>query len=140
MYQYHICKFVSLNLSTDLLLWGYYIKKCISPVRICRGTRNARNASTKFRKTSESENSPKMPRHLGAGEISRNLRLSFYCLSLAVLIEDIRILLISKQSFNNDAPISSVMYSDIVSNFIQYSVSAVSFNAMCILEIKSALL
>ena len=29
-----------LNLSTDLLLWGIYIKKCISPVRICRKPRN----------------------------------------------------------------------------------------------------
>ena len=48
--------FDSSNLSTVLLLWGIYIKKCISPVRICRGTRNARNASTKFRKTSESKN------------------------------------------------------------------------------------
>ena len=27
------------NLSTDLLLWGNYIKKCISPVRICRKPR-----------------------------------------------------------------------------------------------------
>ena len=27
------------NLSTDLLLWGIYIKKCISPVRICLQTR-----------------------------------------------------------------------------------------------------
>ena len=43
------------NLSTDLLLWGIYIKKCISLVRICLQTRNARNASTKFRKTSESK-------------------------------------------------------------------------------------
>ena len=55
------------NLSTDLLLWGIYIKKCISPVRICLQTRNARNASTKFRKTLESKKS---------GEISRNLRFS----------------------------------------------------------------
>ena len=43
------------NLSTVLLLWGIYIKKCISLVRICLQTRNARNASTKFRKTSESK-------------------------------------------------------------------------------------
>ena len=43
------------NLSTDLLLWGIYIKKCISPVRIRLQTRNARNASTKFRKTLESK-------------------------------------------------------------------------------------
>ena len=40
------------NLSTDLLLWGIYIKTCISPVRICLQSRKARNASTKFRKTS----------------------------------------------------------------------------------------
>ena len=37
------------------MLWGIYIKKCISQVRICLQTRNARNASTKFRKTSESK-------------------------------------------------------------------------------------
>ena len=43
------------NLSTVLLLWGIYIKKCISLVRICLQTRNARNASTKFRKTLESK-------------------------------------------------------------------------------------
>lgn len=47
------------NLSTVLLLWGIYIKKCISPVRICLQTRNARNASTKFRKTSESKKAEK---------------------------------------------------------------------------------
>ena len=47
------------NLSTVLLLWGNYIKKCISPVRICLQTRNARNASTKFRKTSESKKAEK---------------------------------------------------------------------------------
>ena len=47
------------NLSTVLLLWGIYIKKCISPVRICPQTRNARNASTKFRKTSESKKAEK---------------------------------------------------------------------------------
>ena len=40
------------NLSTDLLLWGIYIKTCISPVRICLQSRKARNASTKFRKAS----------------------------------------------------------------------------------------
>ena len=37
------------NLSTDLLLWGLYIKKCISLVRIRLQTENARNASTTFR-------------------------------------------------------------------------------------------
>ena len=47
------------NLSTDLLLWGIYIKKCISPVRICLQSRKARNASTKFRKTSESKKAEK---------------------------------------------------------------------------------
>ena len=47
------------NLSTDLLLWGIYIKKCISLVRICLQTRNARNASIKFRKTSESKKAEK---------------------------------------------------------------------------------
>ena len=51
--------FVSSNLSTDLLLWGIYIKKCISPVRICLQTQNARNASTKFRKTLESKKAEK---------------------------------------------------------------------------------
>ena len=34
------------------------------------------NASTKFRKTLESENSPNLPKQIGAGEISRNLRFS----------------------------------------------------------------
>ena len=47
------------NLSTVLLLWGIYIKKCISLVRICLQTRNARNASTKFWKTSESKKAEK---------------------------------------------------------------------------------
>ena len=47
------------NLSTDLLLWGIYIKKYISLVRICLQTRNARNASTKFRKTLESKKAEK---------------------------------------------------------------------------------
>ena len=64
------------NLSTVLLLWGIYIKKGISLVRICLQTRNARNASTKFRKTSESENSPNPLWRIGAGEISRNLPFS----------------------------------------------------------------
>ena len=79
----------------------------------------------------------------GAVGQEKSLEISvflFYLFSLAVLMEAIRTRLISKQSFNNDVPISSVMYSDIVSNLSQYSVSAVSFNAMCILEIKSALL
>ena len=47
------------NLSTVLLLWGSYIKKCISLVRICLQTRKARNASTKFRKTLESKKTEK---------------------------------------------------------------------------------
>ena len=47
------------NLSTVSVLWGIYIKKCISLVRICLQTRNARNASTKFRKTSESKKAEK---------------------------------------------------------------------------------
>ena len=47
------------NLSTDLLLWGIYIKKCISPVRIRLQTGKPRNASTKFRKTSESKKAEK---------------------------------------------------------------------------------
>ena len=47
------------NLSTVLLLWGIYIKKYISLVRICLQTRNARNASTKFRKTLESKKAEK---------------------------------------------------------------------------------
>ena len=47
------------NLSTVLLLWGIYIKKCISLVRICLQTENARNASTKFRKSSESKKAEK---------------------------------------------------------------------------------
>ncbi|HCG67826.1 MAG TPA: hypothetical protein DEW22_03995 [Clostridiales bacterium] len=32
------------NLSTDLALWGIYIKKCISLVRICLQTRKPRKA------------------------------------------------------------------------------------------------
>ena len=64
------------NLSTDLLLWGIYIKKCISPVRIRLRVKKPRNASTKFRKTSESENSPNPLWRIGAGEISRNLPFS----------------------------------------------------------------
>ena len=47
------------NLSTVLLLWGIYIKKCISLVRICLQTRNGRNASTKFQKTLESKKAEK---------------------------------------------------------------------------------
>ena len=47
------------NLSTVLVLWGIYIKKCISLVRICLQVRKARNASTKFRKTSESKKTEK---------------------------------------------------------------------------------
>ena len=47
------------NLSTVLPLWGIYIKKCISLVRIRLQTRNARNASIKFRKTSESKKAEK---------------------------------------------------------------------------------
>ena len=34
---------------------GNLYQKCISPVRICLQTENARNASAKFRKTSESK-------------------------------------------------------------------------------------
>ena len=44
----------SSNLSTDLVLWRIYMKKCISLVRIRLQTRNARNASIKIRKTLES--------------------------------------------------------------------------------------
>ena len=47
------------NLSTVLLLWGIYNKKCISLVRIWLQTRKARNASTKFRKTLESKKTEK---------------------------------------------------------------------------------
>ena len=47
------------NLSTVLLLWGIYNKKCISLVRICLQVRKARNASTKFRKTLESKKTEK---------------------------------------------------------------------------------
>lgn len=60
--------------------------------------------------------------------------------SFAVFMEDIKMRLISRQSFNNEVAISSLIYSDNCNNLIQYSVSAVSFNAMCSLEIKSALL
>ena len=47
------------NLSTGLVLWGSYIKKCISLVRIWLQVRNTRNASTKFRKTLESKKTEK---------------------------------------------------------------------------------
>ena len=47
------------NLSTVLALWGIYIKKCISLVRIWLQVRKARNASTKFRKTLESKKTEK---------------------------------------------------------------------------------
>ena len=47
------------NLSTFLALWGIYIKKCISPVRIRLRVKKPRNASTKFRKTSESKKAEK---------------------------------------------------------------------------------
>ena len=54
------------NLSTVLLLWGIYIKKCISPVRICLQTRNDARAKLraemhlqKFKKTSESKKAEK---------------------------------------------------------------------------------
>ena len=60
--------------------------------------------------------------------------------SFAVFIEEIKIRLISRQSFNKEVAVSSLIYSDNCNNLIQYSVSAVSFNAMCSLEIKSALL
>lgn len=47
------------NLSAVLLLWGIYIKKCISPVRIRLRVKKPRNASTKFRKTLESKKAEK---------------------------------------------------------------------------------
>ena len=47
------------NLSTFLALWGIYIKKCISPVRIRLRVKKPRNTSTKFRKTSESKKAEK---------------------------------------------------------------------------------
>ncbi len=59
----------------------------------------------------------------------------FAALSVATKIR-----LISRQSLISELPSVSVMYSDIISNRSQYSVSAVSFNAICILAIKSALL
>ena len=55
------------NLSTVLALWGIYIKKCISPVRIRLRVKKPRNASTKFRKKCRVEKT---------GEISRNLPFS----------------------------------------------------------------
>ena len=58
----------------------------------------------------------------------------------AVLSVATRIRLISRQSLISDSPSTSVMYSDITSNRSQYSVSAVSLSAICILAIKSALL
>ena len=47
-----------------------------NPATDPKTAQKCRNASTKFRKTSESENSPKMPRPLGAGEISA---FSWFC-------------------------------------------------------------
>lgn len=51
-----------------------------------------------------------------------------------------RIRLISKQSASKESPSVFVMYSDNISSLNQYSVSAVSFSAICSLAIKSALL
>ena len=47
------------NLSTVSVLKWIYIKKCISPVRIRLRVKKPRNASTKFRKTSESKKAEK---------------------------------------------------------------------------------
>ena len=48
------------NIFKDLYDENFYNnKKCISLVRICLQTRKARNASTKFRKTSESKKAEK---------------------------------------------------------------------------------
>lgn len=49
-------------------------------------------------------------------------------LPFAVVMEKISIFLIAKQSLDNAFPISSVIYSDMVSSLIQYLISAVSFN------------
>ena len=61
----------------------------------------------------------------------------FYLFSLAVLMEAINTLLISKQSFKREFPISSVIYSDIASSLSQYSVSAASFSEIWSLEIRN---
>ena len=64
--------------------------------------------------------------------------LNYLILSFAVFIEDIKIRFISRQSSSKETLILSSIYSDICNSLIQYSVSAVSFKAMCIFEIKSA--
>ena len=67
-------------------------------------------------------------------------RYPIYLFVFAVFIEDIKSRLSSRQSVIKEFDISSSIYSDIFKSFIQYSVSAVSFNAICNFEIKSALL
>ena len=62
-----------------------------------------------------------------------------YC-ALEVFSVDIRIRFISKQSSISDLLSDAFKYSDSVINLNQYSVSAVSFNAICNFAIKSALL
>ena len=60
---YQKMHFAGSNLSTD-------------PKTAPMASPRCKNASTKFRKTSESENSPNPIWRIGAGEISRNLRFS----------------------------------------------------------------
>ena len=67
-------------------------------------------------------------------------KIGYFSSFFAVLIEATSILFSSRQSVKRESPMSLVKYSDIVSNLSQYSVSEVSFRAICILEIKSALL
>lgn len=62
-----------------------------------------------------------------------------FTLAFAVLMDAIRSFLSSMQSFSRGSPISSEIYAEAMSSLSQYSVSAVSFNAICSLDMKSAL-
>ena len=60
--------------------------------------------------------------------IHYSFRQIHFAVSLAVFKVDIKIFLSSRQSFSNDSPSFSVMYSDKINNLNQYSVSAVSLS------------
>ena len=63
-----------------------------------------------------------------------------YQLDFAVFMEEIKIRLILPESLINLLYTCSLIIFVFAKSFNQYSVSAVSFNAMCIFETKSALL
>ena len=73
-------------------------------------------------------------------EVPHKKEASYLLFCFAVLSVATRIRLISRQSLISESPSASVMYSDITRSRSQYSVSAVSFNAICIFAMKSALL